>query len=473
VLFAFEHIVILPIEMVLLYCTVMRIHGGLIYGGWWKTGSFWPDRSALDRYQELRLRELIKHAGQLVPYYRNLLRQAGVDPAGFLGRCDLEKIPISRKSDFQNGSAERFLAAGFAVDRLIPHETGGSTGSPLTVCRTWGEERWLGWLRWKALKSVGWSPRQRQVIVAYQPPPGSQIRNRLHEWCMAAGFFRQKKVSFFLPFRKMLEEIAAFQPDVLHGYPTTLSRMVMSEPERCRRILRPRFITTGGETLTMPIRQILEEHFHVPVMNLYGSCECNLMAWECPQSGHLHVCEEGVILEVLDRNHKPVAPGETGEVVCTALHSFAMPIIRYSLADLATRGPRTCPCGNQLALLKAVQGRLLDYLQLPNGNWMHPYELIEMLFGPHLAWIAQYQLIQETTGALRLLIRPRHLPPSGSREQLQGLLSIRAGAHIEIALVEDIPLGHNGKFRVSHSKLTRPLIEFNSPNVDLSWAWQR
>jgi phenylacetate-CoA ligase len=453
----------IPLNLsVLLYFAAMKMDPRVFLSGCWKLHSFWPERAALDQFHDRRLRELVKHASQQVPHYRNLMRQAGIDPASFRGRCDLEKVPISRKADFQNCGPEGVLAAGVAANRLISHETGGSTGKPLTIYRSWGEERWLNWLRWRAARAIGWSPRDWQVNVCYLVPPESRPRNRLHEWTMAAGFFRQGRVSCYLPPRQMLEEIAALQPDILNGYPTTLSRMVLAEPELCRRMLRPRLICTGGEMLTKPVRLTLQEHFGVPIIDIYACHECNLLAWECPHSGYFHVCEEGVVLEVLDHNGKPVPPGGTGEVVCTALHSFAMPIIRYSLADLATWGPATCPCGNQLALLKTVRGRQLDYMHLPDGRWMHPYELIDLLFGPGLTWIAHYQLVQETTGELRMLIRPRNVPPLRELERLRILLSDRAGCSIEIIVVEDIPLGHNGKFRVAYSKLTELLPEGNS-----------
>ncbi len=41
-------------------------------------------------------------------------------------------------------------------------------------------------------------------------------------------------------------------------------------------------------------------------------------------------------------------------VVVTALHSFAMPFIRYRLGDLVTRGVDACPCGQSFAVIGAA-----------------------------------------------------------------------------------------------------------------------
>ncbi len=68
-----------------------------------------------------------------------------------------------------------------------------------------------------------------------------------------------------------------------------------------------------------------------------------------------------LVTEFLDGNEK-VAPGETGEVVCTGLTNYAMPLIRYRLHDVVVPSDEECPCGVRLPLLKSVEGRLNDFL---------------------------------------------------------------------------------------------------------------
>jgi phenylacetate-CoA ligase len=145
-------------------------------------------------------------------------------------------------------------------------------------------------------------------------------------------------------------------------------------------------------------------------------------------------------------------------VVCTALHSFAMPFIRYSLGDLARRGPDACPCGSRLPTLEMVVGRRLDAFALADGRWLHPYQLIELLYAAGMDWVGQYQLVQEAQDHVRLLVRPKPGLAPRRLESLRQAMQERCGPQVraEILLVDDIPLASNGKYRVSYSKLGQP-----------------
>ncbi len=62
--------------------------------------------------------------------------------------------------------------------------------------------------------------------------------------------------------------------------------------------------------------QLIGEVFGVPVANEFGSRDIGFTAHETPQ-GQLLLMSESIILEVLDEQGQPVAPGETGEAVMT------------------------------------------------------------------------------------------------------------------------------------------------------------
>ena len=221
-----------------------------------------------------------------------------------------------------------------------------------------------------------------------------------------AGVFRDRAFDCHLEPEPLHAALVKYAPDVLSGFPGTLVRLALVD-EQARERLRPRGWSCGGEILTRQARDVIRKIFGTPVFDTYGANEFNLLAWECAESGLLHVCDEGVILEILDARGRSVATGERGEVVATALHSFAMPFVRYALGDLAERGPDPCPCGCLLPTIKVVQGRQLDLFRLPGGRWLHPYELIDWIYVAGMEWVGQYQLIQEAEDRIRLLVRPR------------------------------------------------------------------
>jgi phenylacetate-CoA ligase len=390
-----------------------------------------------------------------VPHYRQRLAAASIDPARFSGLADLGRIPISRKGDLQGLRPGQICAANVDPARLIRHETGGSTGQPFTVRRTFFEERLLNWLRWRAQLAVGGRLRDRAAHITYVSP-GPEARNRSADILMALGLYRHRIFDCLRPPEDLLHEIVEYQPDVLRGYASSLARLALvPQPDLLAR-LRPHVVFSGGELLTPQVRTLLRETFAVPVRDFYGAAEFNLVAWECPHTGMLHTCDEGAIVEVVDEQGQPVPPGGEGEVVCTALHSFAMPIIRYALGDLAVRGPAFCPCGNQLSVLSRVQGRHLDYFKLADGTLLHPYRAIELLYQPGMDWVGQYQLIQESASEIRLLVQPRRAVAPGCRDRLEA--AVRAccgrGAAATVELVDQIPSTTKGKHRVAYSKLS-------------------
>jgi phenylacetate-CoA ligase len=184
---------------------------------------------------------------------------------------------------------------------------------------------------------------------------------------------------------------------------------------------------------------------------MYGSNEFELMGWECRTNGGLHVCDDGLILEVI-RGGEIAAENEQGEVVATNLHAFAMPLIRYRIGDVVTQGRACCPCGRPFSTIRAVQGRVVDYFRLPDGRLLHPYGV----FRPQCEatpWIRQYRVTQEGANRIVLQIVPAIAPGS------QDLAAIRTAAmsalgpdvNFEIQLTQNIPLEPNGKFRVYRS----------------------
>jgi len=169
------------------------------------------------------------------------------------------------------------------------------------------------------------------------------------------------------------------------------------------------------------------------------------------QSGALHTCDDSTIVEVLVDGH-PAAPGERGEVVLTALHSFAMPFVRYALGDLVTQGDAACECGQPFATIRAVQGRMFDYFPLPDGRVVHPYEIIAIL-GKTAPWIREFQLVQERTDLVRLRLVPSAAPTAAELAALESAVGAFLGAAVSVRVetVAEIRLEPNAKLRVCRS----------------------
>ena len=214
----------------------------------------------------------------------------------------------------------------------------------------------------------------------------------------------------------------------------------------------PRFVAVGGDVLTPLMRREISAAFQARVFNLYGSFECNLIAWECKETGQLHTCDDSVIVEII-KNGKRAQPGERGEVVVTNLHAFAMPFIRYRLGDVVTQGFDTCPCGEPFSTISDIQGRTVDYFQLPGGRSMHPYEIGAVLNREASSWLHHFQVTQERTDRIIMRAVASVAPSPRQLDQLAASISPVLGPGIEfrVVLVPELDAEPSGKFRVYRS----------------------
>jgi phenylacetate-CoA ligase len=111
------------------------------------------------------------------------------------------------------------------------------------------------------------------------------------------------------------------------------------------------------------------------------------------------------LVEILDDQGKPCAPGEIGRVVVTTLHNFAMPLIRYALSDYAEVG-EPCDCGRGLPVLTRILGRSRNMFALPDGRRFWPSF---PLMSYSAASIRQLQIVQHT----RDMVEARYVAERG------------------------------------------------------------
>ena len=399
-----------------------------------------------------RLRRLIEHAYNNVPYYRAMFKREGITPQDIRTEDDLRYIPVTTKKDMQALPVNDIVSRGIKIEDLIIRKTSGSTGEASIVRRTWLEERILQGFRWRSLAFLGWTMRDRVVNVGLPLKPqrsDSQVPARFIQFL---GFYRNRRINCLQSFEKIILELEEYRPNVIAGYPGVLSKLAQTIESRGQIKCTPRFIATGGETLTRTMRDQISHAFGAPVYNLYGSHEFNLIGWECKETGELHTCDDNLLLEV-QRDGNTVDEGERGEVVGTSLHSFAMPFIRYRLGDVVTRGSKVCRCGLPFSTIRAVLGRMLDYFRLPGGRIVHSYEITTGVKRQVPGLIRHHQIVQERSDKIVMKIVPFNKIEENIIISLEQSVKEKLGREIEFRIiqVDGIDLELNGKFRVSHS----------------------
>jgi phenylacetate-CoA ligase len=242
-----------------------------------------------------------------------------------------------------------------------------------------------------------------------------------------------------------LEWLQREQPDYLLSYPSNIAELARCSRQRRIRLARLREVRTIGEAMAPETRKLCREAWGVPLTDAYSSQEAGYLALQCPGHEHYHVQSESVMLEILDEQGVACAPGETGRVVLTTLHNFAMPLIRYEIGDYAEAGP-PCPCGRGLPVITRILGRQRNMLTLPDGRRRWPSFPSEKW--SYAAPVRQLQLVQRARERIEVRVVPERALSDGERARLVGAMQDCLGRSfiLELREVAEIPRSASLKY---------------------------
>jgi phenylacetate-coenzyme A ligase PaaK-like adenylate-forming protein len=100
-----------------------------------------------------------------------------------------------------------------------------------------------------------------------------------------------------------------------------------------------------------------------------AATEAPTIAKSSPEHLELEIAEDVVVIEIVDEDGQPVAPGRPGtKVLLTNLINYAQPLIRYELTDSVVESPPPNPSRRPWCCLVSVNGRTADILYLPGQH---------------------------------------------------------------------------------------------------------
>jgi phenylacetate-CoA ligase len=417
------------------------------------------ERSAsgsLDSLHELqwrRLRRLVEHARANVPFYASLAAPSrSRDPSKAIQET-LAAIEPLEKQTYRNRSGE-FLARNLLPRALIRGKTSGTTGTalPLWYTREALAEEFATF--WRARRNVGadrFDPNltfngQTIVPVSQQEPPFW----RTNHWN------RQKLFSLYHctrdNLRRYVDEIHRSRAVYAQGYPSAMHLVARAMLDDGRPLPpgRLRACFTSSESLLAFQRETIERAFGAPVFDRYGVSEFCVSMTQCRER-RLHVDMEFGIVEV--EVEEETADWVRGPLLVTGFANEATPLLRYRVGDVGTRSKHPCPCGRAGDLFLDVDGRIEDYVQLPDGRLVGR---LDHIFKEQLD-VAEAQVLQQTPAALEVLVVRRPEYDAASEHSLLKEFRSRLGEEIAIELryVDAIPREPNGKFRAVKSAVGR------------------
>lgn len=366
---------------------------------WWN-----PERVQV--LQQRKLSAMLEHAYAHVPFYRQRFEAAGLRPADIQSPADLAQLPLLTKRDIQD-STDSMLAAGNDRRALIENHTGGSTGVPLTFYQDAEFRAWSDADKLRNYRMAHYQLGMRWAFLwgsDYDASAHKGWRGKLQDRVIYNTMWINTFDLTADTLSVAAEQLVRFQPEVLIAYvssATLLARLV-----RDRKIagIRPRAIQTSAEVLTPDDRALLEQTFGCEVFDRYGCREVMNIAHECAVHRGLHLLAENNLVEFVDAQGRPVAPGQVGRIVVTNLNNRAMPLIRYEVGDMAIPAGELCLCGRGLPLLRSIVGRKTDIITSPSGKLLHGEFFTHLFY--NLSGVYQFRVVQETRTDLRIQLVP-------------------------------------------------------------------
>ncbi len=437
-----------PFQNVMISAYGLRLKRARLGGGFRKylgelESSQRLSENELAEFQNEKLRDLIRHCYENVPYYSNLFRQLKLAPDDFKTAADLPKLPILEKETVRS-HPQLFHARNFLKRPCEVVGTSGTTGTTLKI-RVELEGRRKNYAffarlkRWAGVSLTGRIATfaGRTIVSADSTrPPFWRYNLAGHTLLFSSYHLSASNIPAYL------EKLREWNPELIDSYPSSveaLSRYLLGHAGQAP---RPKAVITSSETLRSDQREAIEAAFHARIFDQYGSAEQVCFISQC-EAGSYHVHPEYGITEFLPDSSR--GPEAGFRIVATGFTNMAMPFLRYDTGDFCTPGQGACRCGRCFETVGQIVGREDEIIVTPDGR---PIGRLDPVF-KGLVTIRRAQIAQEALD--RIVVRV--VPGEGFRPaDLDGIrheLEKRIGPSVALTfeLVDHISAGPGGKFR--------------------------
>jgi phenylacetate-CoA ligase len=357
-----------------------------------------PDE--IRHFQQERLAATMHHVANASPFYRRLFDRHGVDPAGVRTLDDLAALPVTTKADLQlHGNDFVCVPPRRIIDYVT---TSGTLGEPVTFALTDADLDRLA--RNEALSFSTAGCTQQDIM---------QLMTTIDRRFMAG-------LAYFLGARRLgcgvvrvgngipelqWDTIRRVRPTVCVAVPSFLMRLIEFakangidyRASSLRRAICIGEALRGGDfSLNTLGAQIHDAWPELDLRSTYASTEMQSSFTECEHHCGGHLQPELTVVELLDDDNRPVAPGSSGEVTVTTLGVEGMPLVRFKTGDICVAHHTRCECGRTTMRLSPVFGRKGQMIKL-KGTTLYPPAIFDVL--DSVAQIDNY-VVEVRTGSL-------------------------------------------------------------------------
>lgn len=352
-------------------------------------------REQIRAWQDERLVKTVQRVWNNNEYYRNKMKEKGVEPGDIKSCDDLYKLPFLTKDDLRDAYPTGLMSAPLSECIRI-HSTSGTTGKRVIAFYTKNDiDLWEDCCA-RALVAAGATKEDIcQVSYGYGLFTGGFGLN--------GG--SQKVGCLTLPMssgntERQMQFMTDLGSTILCCTPSYAAYLAESlEENGLIDKIKLKAGIFGAEAWTEEMRRDIEKRLHIKAYDIYGLTEISGpgVAFECEDQTGMHINEDHFIAEIIDpKTGKPLPDGERGELVFTSITKEAFPLLRYRTKDIAVITRGACSCGRTFAKMTKPMGRTDDMLIIKGVN-VFPSQIEMVLLSKGLT--SNYQIIVDRVGA--------------------------------------------------------------------------
>ncbi len=331
--------------------------------------------------QETKLKELMVYVSEKSAYYRKVFQSHKINPSKITSLEDLAKIPVTTKEQLQQYNDDFLCVNKSKIIDFVT--TSGTLGEPVTIGLT---DKDLDRLAYNEAVSFACAGITSDDIL--------QLTTTMDRRFMAG-------LAYFLGVRKLgagivrvgagipelqWDSIQKFKPTYLIVVPSFLLKLIQYAEEHGIDVNKSGI--KGAICIGEPLRnqdfslnvlaEKIKSKWNIELYATYASTEMSTAFTECTEQlgGHQH--PELIIVEILDKNDRPVQDGNEGELTITTLGVEAMPLIRFKTGDIIVAHKSPCNCGRNTLRLGPVVGRKKQMIKY-KGTTLYPPAMNDLL----------------------------------------------------------------------------------------------
>ncbi len=410
-----------------------------------------------DRLEALRfekLKALLIHAGNNIPFYTERFAQAGFNPEKMQCIEDIKVLPLLSKEEIRHNIDD--MKWNDSPGGLTRYNTGGSSGKPLVFYFDRRRQAYDAAARALTHQWWGVDIGDRELYLWGSPLEITKqdkikdLRDKITNDLLISAFEISE-----LQIPDIVGRLKKFRPKCLFGYPSTIELFCRMAEKQGYDLGNEgiRVVFSTAEVLYDHQRETIGKFFgNIPVVDSYGSREGGFICHEC-REGNYHVIDSNYVIEYL-KDGKDVGIGEDGEVVLTHLDAWGMPFIRYRTGDVAQPGKSGCACGRTWSTIQNIQGRTTDFIVTPDGRWQHALSVIYVV--RDIEGVDEFKIFQHSVNEIEVLLKIHKdlFPENGQHRIVQGFKK-RMGdsVNVSVTFTDSIPREASGKYRYVISRV--------------------